>query len=289
MYRKIDIKHIDLSKFPKRIVNGKEVISWKETEGLETEFIYDGEIHNLKIVKYFSYEKIDIVIDGKIKKTVQCSKITKLAFGNELMKKKYKYNIGDQINGFEIIEHIEKKYSVNSKYRRAAYRCRCLIDGYIFEKKDYEIEKSGCPVCAHIVTSKGINDSATTDSWMVKYFENSDDAFKYAKNSNIKVNMKCPYCGTLKEMRIADLNKKGFSCPVCSDGISYPNKFAHELFSQLSGQYKEYVFEYSPDWAGLCKYDNYIKYNDGKEIIIEMDGGFHFRNDFKTMISKKTC
>ena len=61
------------------------------------------------------------------------------------------------------------------------------------------------------------------------------------------------------------------------DGISYSNKFVFKLLEQLG---IEFINEYSPKWAGLYRYDFYFKIDDRK-YILEVDGGFHFRNSDK--------
>lgn len=123
----------------------------------------------------------------------------------------------------------------------------------------------------------GVNDLATTHSYIIELLANKEDAYKYTHGSNRTILAKCPTCKTIKEIKVATLVSRGLSCEKCSDGFSYPDKFAHEFFNQLSSQYKKYESEYSPDWAGNYRYDNYLVLHNNKEIIVEMDGGFHYR------------
>lgn len=282
MYRKIEDKYIDLSKFPKRIIDGKEVVAWSKTAGIETDFIYDGEVHHLKIIEYVDRKNLIIELDNTVQKKVQPKSVQCLSFKHEFYERKFKFNVGDVVNNMLITDRFMKGRDPGTKYTHQAYRYRCVEDGYMGEKFEYELlSGSGCPVCAGNTVVEGINDIATTDKWMVQYFKNPDDAKKYAHKSNFPVLMQCPQCGAERRMLVSDLYVRGFSCPACSDGISYPNKFAHELFRQLSDQYDQYCFEYSPIWAKPYKYDNYIKMLDGREIIVEMDGAFHFKDDYE--------
>lgn len=110
---------------------------------------------------------------------------------------------------------------------------------------------------------------------LANLFVNIEDAKKHPLNSIIKVDMKCPCCGFIRKISIAQAYKYGFSCPVCSDGISYPNKFAFELLSQLK---IKFIHEFAPDWANGKRYDFYFEYNDCK-YILEMDGDWHFTDN----------
>lgn len=136
---------------------------------------------------------------------------------------------------------------------------------------DRLLRGSGCPVCTknkRIVTT-GVNDIATTHPQLVKYFKNPKDAKTHSYGESTKILLVCPDCGSEKMMRLNTLSRYGFYCSVCSDGISYPNKFLRALLSFLP--LNNLQFEYSPSWAGLFKYDSYFEYN-GHKYIVEMDG-----------------
>lgn len=172
------------------------------------------------------------------------------------------------------------------KYNGAlnSIRCKCRICDNEFDQFARKvIEGVGCPICANVRIIKGINDIATTNPELLKYFKNSEDAYKYHKGSKAKVIFKCPDCGFEKEISIMQVSKLGiFSCPKCSDGISYPNKFSRNLLQQLP--VKNVKYEYSPDWAKPYRYDNYFEFNNNK-YILEMDGGFHYIKYYKSNLS----
>lgn len=190
-----------------------------------------------------------------------------------------KYTIGTIINtttGKYIIEkYYKKNYMENDIARtRNVYECRCLKDGYIFERTNNEISKHvGCPVCNNKIIIYGINSLADVRPDLVKYFVDNDIPKKIAPVSNTYQNCKCPYCSYTKPMNISNLYKSGFSCPICSDGISYPNKYVREFLNQLN---IEYIPEMVFDWGKQYLYDEYIQsYN----MIIENDGEQHSKEN----------
>ena len=141
---------------------------------------------------------------------------------------------------------------------------------------------SGCPVCCGRIVIDGINDLATTRADLVQYLANAKDAKTHTRSSNEKVLCCCPLCKTTKTMTFNDLDRKGFSCQMCADGVSYPNKFGRFFLKQLP--VNNLKFEYQPKWAKPYKYDNYFEYND-KKYILEMDGAFHFKDNSMSGVS----
>ena len=149
-------------------------------------------------------------------------------------------------------------------------KCKCK---FMVTPNNFLCKHSTCPICANRIIIKGINDIATTNPFIADYMLNEEDKYKYSKNSNKKVDWKCPHCNTIVRNKSIDyMSRNGFHCPNCSDGISFPNKFAHEVFKQLYSQISNYEYEYSPDWIKPKRYDNYFEYNNIK-YIVEIDGG----------------
>lgn len=131
----------------------------------------------------------------------------------------------------------------------------------------------GCPYCAGYKVWPGFNDLWTTHPNIAKLLKNKDDGFKYSKASYKQAVFVCPDCGHEAIKHISDVYADGFSCPMCSDGISYPNKFGRLFLKQLP--INNLICEYHPVWATPYIYDNYFQY-DGVDYILEMDGGFHY-------------
>lgn len=271
---KTNNKYIDMNQFPH---NKNGTISWKNSIGVIADFLFNNCIHQIEIVDYIDHSHIKIKIDDNFVKIVQSADIVNLSFEKLFHQPIYRYNVGDIVDDIEIIERTMIERSKSIKQLLKSYKCCCLKDGYIFIISEYDLKNGRrCPLCANKVVVKGINDIATKNPEMVKYLKNKEDAYRYTSQSSKKIDVRCPICGFVKNMSIYSLYNNGFSCDMCSDGISYPNKFAHELFRQLSNQYLEYEYEYSPDWANGYFYDNYIKLPNNEEIIVEMDGAYHY-------------
>lgn len=267
------------------IVDTSEIIKdscgrcqWIKSIGSNIYIKYNNINFTLNIYNAFKDKKqtkIDVIFDDQ-HYIMQPSRDLYSTFKNVLKSKfsqiDYKYSIGDKINYIEIINRVHKKMSYGNKMKW--YECKCIKCGYNhFWKTEYELnEKSGCPVCAGRKVEKGINDIATTNPWMIPYFINKDDAYKYTCNSNKKLYMRCPFCGRKSDNKIIISNlykRKGFQC-ICSDGISYPNKFIYKFVEQLNVE--NVIREYSPEWLGLRKFDIYFEY-ENRKYVIEMDGG----------------
>jgi len=142
----------------------------------------------------------------------------------------------------------------------------------------------GCNVCSNRKILKNKNDIATINPDLIKYFVNIEDVYEYSNSSGKTIDVKCPNCDNVKNMKIYQLYKRGFSCPNCGDGISYPNKFIRNFLDQLNEQY---IPEYSPDWA-FIKHDN-LKLNGKKKYdnllvnrneVWEVHGLQHYKEGF---------
>lgn len=190
------------------------------------------------------------------------------------MSNEYFYKLGDIVDtksgSLKIIELI-RIYDGNSN--RRAYKYECLNCGNISQMIEPSLLKGcGCNVCCKTPKKvlKGINDIETTSSWMKKYFIDKEDANRYTNNSSKRLNFKCPNCGYIKNMKINNLFSKGFCCPQCGDGKSYPEKFMTNILVQLN---LNFITQYSPKWGKPKKYDFYINtYN----MIIETNGLQHY-------------
>lgn len=122
--------------------------------------------------------------------------------------------------------------------------------------------------CAN-VTIKGIDDIATTHPQLIKYFVNEEEAHRFKANSNRKIDLKCPVCDSRKKIQLIQLTKQGFSCPNCSTGVSYPEKFVTEMLKLLGVEFKTQYDEIHKKY----RYDFYIPLLN---MIIETHGIQHY-------------
>lgn len=120
---------------------------------------------------------------------------------------------------------------------------------------------------------KGINDIATTHPHLVKYFVNKEDTLILKGKSSKIVKLHCPVCGFEKEQIVSNLTTKGFSCPSCSNSVSYPERFVATLLNALRIDYKTQASSSVFDWCGRKRYDFYIP---SLSMIIETHGRQHY-------------
>lgn len=146
----------------------------------------------------------------------------------------------------------------------------------------------GCPLCGGRTCVSGKNDIITKYEnetneetknklkELIKCFINYEDARLYTPNSNKEILMKCPDCGEIVSKSICDVFNKGFHCKICSDKISYPNKFIYSLMKQLKLDVLDREWN-RPDWmratnSSKYSFDIYFEYN-GNKYVVEADGG----------------
>lgn len=157
---------------------------------------------------------------------------------------------------------------IGVKNKKRYMLCHCSNCKQDFERNVSKC-KQGCPICHNKKLAIGINDMATTAPWIMEYLYDKNDAYKYMKSSSKKILFKCPRCGFIEEKKINNVYNFGFSCKICSDGISRPNKFMRALLLQLP--INNIKFEYTSKWTNGKKYDAYFEYKNIK-YLIEMDG-----------------
>ena len=183
---------------------------------------------------------------------------------------KYVYKENDVVNNLKIIEQIRlPQGKVKSMVK--GYKYKCLKCNYVGTIKEVKLNQGrGCCVCHNQKIIKGINDITTTNPSLIKYFKNIKDAESHSLGSNKKAIAKCPNCGLEKEIVI--YNIINFSCPNCSDGFSYSEKFLMELFTELN---VDFVLGKTFDWSNHKIYDFYIL---SISLICEAHGIQHYKD-----------
>lgn len=168
-------------------------------------------------------------------------------------------------------------------------KCKCKICSYKWSPKPYYLTAGhGCPVCNNYTVLEGYNDVKTTNPELAKLFLNQEETAMYTQYSNKYTLFKCPDCGHIKRSKILQVNTYGLCCPMCKDNVSYPNKILRYFLMDILGD--DFQLEYSPDWIKPKRYDGYFIYNN-QSYIIEMDGGFHYKDNFmsgQTLDESKT-
>ena len=155
---------------------------------------------------------------------------------------------------------------------------RIYIDGYT-SNTGYIIHKS-----TFINGKLGGALRKTVSFWrpdLVEYFVNKKDADTHSVGSNKEVLLRCPICGYIKSQTVNELSHNGFHCNHCDDGFSYPSKLMFSVLSQIG---IDFIPELSKktvgfEWLERYKFDFYFCKNN-KKYVVEMDGGFHYRDRF---------
>lgn len=250
-------------------------ISWLNSVNYKLDFIFEEIKGVIEILSYNKQNRKLKVKYNDVDYDIQTSSLLKHEITNIILDNKtseFKVEIGDVFkDNKRDITIIDREYKINKSQRRKYYEYICNKDKYIDYIDEYHLlSGQGCSCCnGNKTVIKGINDIATTHPQLSKYFVNIEDAYKYSYGSGKKVLLKCLDCGTEKEMKISNLNNKGFCCSKCSDKISYPNK---AMFNILEQSDIDFETEYNPDWIKPRRYDFYIS---SINKIIEMDGAFH--------------
>ena len=180
--------------------------------------------------------------------------------------------IENKTGTFVILNRYRKMYdSHKDKHTYKTYLCKCLKDDFKFELKESHIKQGvGCPKCGGRKAILGYNTIYDLRKDLLQYIVNAEDAKQYTVFSSKQILCQCPICGCQKLVAINNLSQAGFSCPYCSDGISYPNKFIRELLNQLK---INYIPEKRFEWSNGKIYDFFlVDYN----CIIEANGLQHY-------------
>ena len=261
----------------------KGCINWVGLDNVDVRFEYDGVLGTFRIIR-FDRETDRMLVDYNgfqswcYRSTIKRSQLTCIL---GLRNKEFKYQIGDIYKNenadFTIIDR--KRIKNKKMYKYKCNKCGFDLSKPVYSKgieNDLWVAETnltagiGCVGCNRSYIQPGINSIVETDPWMIKYFlGGADEAKYYGSGSTVKVPTICPQCHQIKHTKIAIhlLKRESYSCPFCSDGISYPQKFVASVLRQC---FEPFITEYYPKWAKGRKYDFYLPLEN---VIIEVDGG----------------
>jgi predicted RNA-binding Zn-ribbon protein involved in translation (DUF1610 family) len=128
---------------------------------------------------------------------------------------------------------------------------------------------------------KGKTDLWTTAPHIANLLLYPENGYSLSLESHKKDYFICPNCGEKIYRWVRTVTRHGLKCPICSDGVSYPEKFVANLLKQL---HINYMHDNSYEWSNNKRYDFYI---ENLSLIIETHGiqhysdetTFHNRND----------
>lgn len=303
-------KWIDLSGLPVYEKGAyKDKINWYESARLHSKvkFVYKDVSGYVKIIDY--NEGYLVISYNNKTLRIHTSNFANCGLGKILGKitNEFKFQVGQVVKDDKrdiVITH--KKYikDKNGKsYKAYKFICnKCgfscgehylkgeLQDEYWMTESN--LNRNGCTCCANQITVPHINSIVANKEthWMIPYFQGGyDEAKKYAPQSNRKIFFKCPDCNNPKDkgMIISDMYiNRSISCPNCSDGFKYPEKFMYSILKQLDIDFET---QYSPKYLKL---NNRQKRSDfyvsSMKLIIETDGSLGHKGGRTHGCSKKT-
>lgn len=275
-YRKVTVNTNNLI----MLSNGK--IDWKKSIGLDLCYKIEGTDFS-GIIKLVDVDgkNLLISIDNKPEIKIGKESLRKGSIAKQLGTKAkiFKFNAGDVINNQKIIDQIIiQHYSIPKNGEKVishenGYIVECLKDHYQYEILEKSlVHERGCPICGKNKVVPGINDIATTNPKLAEWFVDKSLTFKLSKDTNQKVELKCPICGRYF-VGIPNHFKKGYPSCVCQkSSLSYPEKIFSSILNQLN---IDYIFQLSKttfQWCKSYKYDFYFEIESNK-YIVELDGG----------------
>lgn len=276
----------------------KGKINWKNSVGSKVNFIYDELIGELEIVNYVGGKSPRLTIKYDDRETaLSTGQFQKGRIGNVLWRRTtdHIYKIGTLIENIKCGKLILLNAIRTGNDNHKAYEYKCLLCGNEDSISEYHLRSGvGCGVCYGKKALKGYNDMHTTDPELGILLWDYEDGYKYTAQSNKKIHWKCPDCGEKIENKvISTVYRQRLSCPRCSDGISYPEKFISNLLIQLGVGFEyQKTFEWSKNYSHsnkkLCGNKKYDFYIDSISTIIEIHGLQHYEERSLMSIKNRT-
>ena len=153
------------------------------------------------------------------------------------------------LNIIPVEQYIKNKIKIEHMCRNCGYRWGITPNDVL--------NGCGCPVCAHKII--GPAPEYRNSIWESKYRElaiqygmTEEQMKTIMPMSNTKILLYCQKCGAQNNIAPNTLFQRGFHCSLCSDGISFPNKFMYSVFTQLGIDFET---EYNKTWSNGYKYD----------------------------------
>lgn len=276
---------INFDNLPRR-KDGK--ISWKDCDHNMVEFSYNGNLDSLMVINRATQDAVNVCFkeNSYIIPIISLQRVSLGKLYNFAVKDNYHYNADDII--IRDNEKLEIKGQIRIIYGNKqvkGYDVSCSKCDNIFKISESNLDRGdGCPYCSSHKVQIGVNDLWTTRHDVACMLSNPQDGYNYSEFSNVLLNFTCPICG--KEIGLRYLNnvsKYGISCPHCSDGISYPNKFMFNLLKSIGVNFEP---EKTFSWCKFPSYSDNTKLSYGRYdfvindamLIVEMDGGIGHGN-----------
>lgn len=184
--------------------------------------------------------------------------------------------------GYEIISG-----SYLNEDSRFTLKCKDCGEEIITTYKSLKQQKKGCRNCQYNKLKK--NHKRFEKELNDKYNGNIIAIEEYV-NSYTPITFKCNVCGNIWRTTPDSIINKEIGCHNCNKGVSYPNKLMKNillLFREgITIEEEKALKKINNSWNGNHRFDFLVTKN-GKRVVIEMDGGFHNRENIKEIDIKK--
>ena len=178
----------------------------------------------------------------------------------------------------EFIKEAIEKHGDLYDYSKAEYSSTnqpviiiCRIHGEFSQRAICHIKGAGCFDCGIIRTSD--SKRYTTETFIAAAREKHGDIYDYSKteyiSSDLHLKIICKKHGEF--LQIATKHLCGSGCTLCV------NKTEAKLYEKMKQIYPSLQTQFRQDWCKRIKYLPYDFYILEYKIIIELDGGQHFR------------
>ena len=284
------MRKVFLDDLPRERYRGRSCIKWADSIGYIVKFIYDNIEGEIEIISYDREKQcLEVKYLDNPPFNIYIGNFTKCCIGRLLNRytNEFKIEIGrvfkDDNRNITITDReyrltYRNNGTLRTNWRWYKYTCnKCgWTEGWIAE--NHLIKGVGCGCCCPTPRSVvlGINTIWDTDKWLIPIINNDEFCKTHSHGCGDKVYPTCTDCGEISKtpVRVSSIyGYKKMTCKCCSDGISYPNKLMFNILTQLE---LDFIPEYSPEWVGRKFYDFYVP---SMKLIIEMDGGFHNKDN----------
>ena len=170
---------------------------------------------------------------------------------------------GQKFNKLIAIEYNKEKHK---------WLCKCDCGRTTFVNSS-NLTKGITKSCGCLSGRVGNRSISNKAPWMLKYFENPQDAEPYTICSNKKIYPICPTCGKKSKtqyMMGTIYKQNGFRCKYCYKvNRSFPERVFAAVLNHLG---VEYDAQYKIEHNGKRQYIDFCCYINGKTIFVEIDG-----------------
>lgn len=152
------------------------------------------------------------------------------------MSTKYLYSIGETVNDTLLIIN-------QTRYKKDNNRKAYVVQSLIYpEAETYIVTEANLKrgvKCKYTQGKAVCKGNSLYDLERVrKYLINHDEAKRLVQNARKKCKFKCPNCGFEKFMSVVNLTNQGFKCHICSNKLSYPERFIIAYLELKGVKYK---------------------------------------------------